>query len=141
MKVRRFVVFAVLFVGIYASCQEIGSKVATPAASTSSSVPHLVQFSGIATDVNGKPLSGTVGITFLLYREEQGGAPLWIENQNVAGGCEGPLHSSIGRDQTGWLADRRVRLRRSALARPSGFRASRTTTRVVDGRTIRTKGG
>jgi hypothetical protein len=39
-------------------------------------VPHLVQFSGIATDVNGKPLSGTIGITFLLYREEQGGAPL-----------------------------------------------------------------
>jgi len=46
-------------------------------------VPPLVKFSGTVTDVNGKPLTGTVGVTFSLYKDEQGGAPLWVETQNV----------------------------------------------------------
>jgi hypothetical protein len=46
-------------------------------------VPTLVKFSGSLTDINSKPLSGTVGVTFLLYKDEQGGAPLWMEIQNV----------------------------------------------------------
>jgi hypothetical protein len=46
-------------------------------------VPTLVNFSGVLTDVNGKPLSGIVGVTFYLYKDQQGGAPLWIETQNV----------------------------------------------------------
>src|SRR5580692_1982435 len=46
-------------------------------------VPTLVKFSGSLTDINSKPLSGTVGVTFLLYKDEQGGAPLWMETQNV----------------------------------------------------------
>jgi hypothetical protein len=46
-------------------------------------VPPLVNFSGALTDVKGKPLTGTVGVTFLLYKEEQGGSPLWMETQNV----------------------------------------------------------
>lgn len=28
-------------------------------------------------------MSGIVGVTFLLYEDEQGGAPLWLETQNV----------------------------------------------------------
>jgi hypothetical protein len=46
-------------------------------------VPPLVQFSGVLADVNGKPLAGTVGVTFYLYKDSQGGAPLWMETQNV----------------------------------------------------------
>ena len=46
-------------------------------------VPPLVNFSGVLTDVNNKPLSGTVGVTFALYADAQGGAPLWVETQNV----------------------------------------------------------
>jgi Chaperone of endosialidase len=46
-------------------------------------VPSLVSFTGMLTDVNGKPLSGVVGVTFCLYQEQQGGAPLWMETQNV----------------------------------------------------------
>jgi hypothetical protein len=46
-------------------------------------VPTLVNFSGTLTDVNGKPLSGVVGMTFYLYKDEQGGSPLWNEIQNV----------------------------------------------------------
>ena len=46
-------------------------------------VPQLVKFSGILTDDSGQPLIGTVGVTFLLYKDEQGGSPLWLETQNV----------------------------------------------------------
>jgi trimeric autotransporter adhesin len=46
-------------------------------------VPPLVNFGGVLTDVNGKPLAGVVGVTFSLYQEQDGGSPLWMETQNV----------------------------------------------------------
>lgn len=46
-------------------------------------VPTLVKFSGNVKDVNGKPVSGVAGLTFALYKDEEGGAPVWLETQNV----------------------------------------------------------
>jgi hypothetical protein len=46
-------------------------------------VPRLIRFAGSATDAEGKALSGTVGITFAIYKDQQGGAPVWMETQNV----------------------------------------------------------
>jgi hypothetical protein len=46
-------------------------------------VPTLINFSGTLTNLNGKPLSGVVGVTFCLYKDSQGGSPLWIETRNV----------------------------------------------------------
>jgi hypothetical protein len=46
-------------------------------------VPPVVKFSGVLTDVNSKALTGTVGVTFSLYNEAQGGVALWVETQNV----------------------------------------------------------
>ena len=46
-------------------------------------VPAMVNFPGTLADASGKPMTSVVGVTFLLYREQQGGAPLWIETQNV----------------------------------------------------------
>jgi len=46
-------------------------------------VPPMVKYSGVLTDANSKPLTGTVGVTFALYKESQGGAALWVETQNV----------------------------------------------------------
>src|SRR5580700_11160268 len=46
-------------------------------------VPPVVKFSGVLTDTNRQPLTGTVGVTFSLYKESQGGAALWVETQNV----------------------------------------------------------
>ena len=51
--------------------------------STAQAVPNLVGFSGTANDIAGKPLNGVVGITFALYSDQEGGAPLWLETQNV----------------------------------------------------------
>jgi hypothetical protein len=46
-------------------------------------VPPLVNFSGVLTDGGGKALNGVVGVTFYLYKDSQGGSPLWMETQNV----------------------------------------------------------
>ncbi len=55
----------------------------TVATATNAVVPPLVNFSGVLTDVNGKPLTGMLGVTFYLYKDQQGGSPLWLETQNV----------------------------------------------------------
>ncbi len=46
-------------------------------------VPPVVKLSGVLTDARSKPMTGTVGVTFSLYKESQGGAALWVETQNV----------------------------------------------------------
>jgi hypothetical protein len=59
-------------------------------------VPQLVNFSGVLTDLSGKPLTGVVGVTFLLYKDEQGGAPLWLETQNVQPDKSGHYKVTLG---------------------------------------------
>jgi len=54
----------------------------TPA-SSNTGVPALMSFASTLRDANGKPLTGVTGVTFLLYKDEQGGSPLWMETQNV----------------------------------------------------------
>jgi hypothetical protein len=46
-------------------------------------VPRLVRFSGSLSGTNGKPLSSISGVTFSLYKDSDGGSPLWVETQNV----------------------------------------------------------
>jgi hypothetical protein len=53
------------------------------ATNTNVAVPPLINFSGVLTDVNGKPMTGSVAVTFSLYSEQTGGAALWMETQNV----------------------------------------------------------
>jgi len=65
-------------------------------ASADSVVPAMVKFTGTLNDVNGKPLTGSVGVTFLLYKEETGGAPLWIETQNVQADKNGHYSVMLG---------------------------------------------
>jgi len=50
---------------------------------TASVVPRLITFSGVLKDGSGHALEGVVGVTFSLYKEQDGGAALWLETQNV----------------------------------------------------------
>jgi hypothetical protein len=59
-------------------------------AATTSQVPRLVRFSGTVTNPSdnaagsvANATASVVGITFSLYTEQTGGAPLWSEVQNV----------------------------------------------------------
>jgi len=68
-------------------CCALSMSAQQPTASANRSnvvVPPLVNFSGVLTDLNGKPLTNITGVTFFLYKDEQGGAPLWMETQNVS---------------------------------------------------------
>jgi hypothetical protein len=63
-------------------------------------VPTLVNFKGVLTDVNGKPLTGIVGVTICFYKDEQGGSPLWMETQNVAADKSGHYTVVLGSTTT-----------------------------------------
>src|SRR5580658_10227152 len=65
----------------------------TPAGSA---LPRLVRFSGAAKDPGGDPIMGVTGITFALYAEQTGGAPLWSETQNVQAGAGGHYTVLLG---------------------------------------------
>jgi Chaperone of endosialidase len=63
---------------------------------TAPEVPRMVLFNGIAKDPSGNPLPGTIGITFALYKDEEGGAPLWMEVQNASADAEGHYSVYLG---------------------------------------------
>jgi hypothetical protein len=77
-----------------AAAQMANSKAAVPSASAD--VPKLVKFSGTAKDLDGKPLSGALGVTFSLYKDQQGGSALWIETQNVQADATGHYSALLG---------------------------------------------
>jgi hypothetical protein len=68
----------------------------TPA---STQVPRLIKFSGVAKDESGKPINSVVGIMFSLYKDQQGGAPLWMETQNVQPDANGHYSVQLGSTQ------------------------------------------
>jgi hypothetical protein len=65
--------------------------------------PRLVRLGGTATELNCKPLTGVAGITFTLYSEQTGGAPLWMETQNVTADAKGHYTALLGATQSGGL--------------------------------------
>ena len=91
MKVR----IGYLVVGFLSLVLSLAGQAASSSAA-SAVVPPIVNYSGVLTDVNGKPLTGTVGVTFLLYQEQQGTAPLWMETQNVQADKGGHYSVALG---------------------------------------------
>jgi len=77
-------------------CSLFGQAQQTGAASTNSVVPTRVSFSGVLTGSNGKPLTGITGVTFSLYAGQEGGAPLWLETQNVEPDKNGNYTAQLG---------------------------------------------
>jgi hypothetical protein len=52
------------------------------------SVPSVVKFTGSLRGSQVQPSTVPIGITFALYKDEVGGAPLWMETQNVTLGSQ-----------------------------------------------------
>jgi hypothetical protein len=77
-------------------CSLLGQAQQSVATATDVIVPPLVNFSGVLSDGNGKPLTGIVGVTFYLYKEQEGGAPLWLEIQNVTPNSSGHYTVMLG---------------------------------------------
>ncbi|HLV86155.1 MAG TPA: hypothetical protein VKV39_04205 [Candidatus Sulfotelmatobacter sp.] len=56
---------------------------AQQASENSNVVPALVNFTGVLHNDHGRPITELTGITFALYKDSEGGAPMWLETQNV----------------------------------------------------------
>lgn len=65
-----------------------------------SSVPRLIRFTGALLDSAGRPRSGVVGVTFSVYSQATGGAPLWQETQNVPLDSQGRYAVLLGMTKT-----------------------------------------
>ncbi len=57
-----------------------------PTVASSAPVPQLVNYSGKAIDSQGRPIAGIAGITFSICKDQNDGAPLWMETPVVARG-------------------------------------------------------
>jgi hypothetical protein len=80
---KRAICLCMLVVFCFSSGLAQQSPTTTSEGGEHTAVPTLVNFNGAVTDANAKSLAGTVGVTFYLYSTQQGGAPLWLETQNV----------------------------------------------------------
>ncbi len=74
----------------------LNAQQAAPPAASSSTVPRLVNFSGKASDAQGKAVTGVVGITFAIYQDQSEGAPLWLETQNAQIDAKGNYTVQLG---------------------------------------------
>ena len=81
IRIRVGVGVGILIGLLFIACVLPAAAQQSPA--TNVIVPPLVKFGGLLSDINGNPLAGVVGVTFSLYKDSQGGAPLWMETQNV----------------------------------------------------------
>ena len=72
------------------------SSLSAQQASSSAVVPRLVNFSGKATDAQGKTISGIAGVTFAIYKDQSEGSPLWLETQNVQADARGNYTIQLG---------------------------------------------
>jgi hypothetical protein len=60
------------------------------------SVPRLVKFGGVVKDEGGHARTGVVGVTFAIYKDQEGGVPLWLETQNVQADSKGNYKVLLG---------------------------------------------
>ena len=73
-------------------------QTSTIATTTSTSVPNLIRYSGTLKDAQGAALASTapVGVTFAIYNQEDGGAAVWQETQNVTPEANGQYSVILG---------------------------------------------
>ncbi len=77
------VVAVVMLAPLTGVAQQASISATAGNATAGSALPHLVSYSGVLKDSTGKTLNSLTGITFLIYKDQQGGAPLWLETQSV----------------------------------------------------------
>ena len=80
--------------------QNTDARVAEPAPATEG-VPRLVQFNGTLKDASARPVSGVASVTFAIYAEQDGGAALWTETQNVLADANGHYTALLGTSTSG----------------------------------------
>ena len=69
-----------------------------PAQQASTAVPNLIRYSGILKDTQERASvpTTTVGVTFAIYNQQDGGAAVWQETQNVSIEANGQYSAVLG---------------------------------------------
>ena len=75
------------------------SSSSRPPSSPSVSVPRLINLSGVVQPVDGQPVGAVETVTFAVYADEAGGAPLWQETQQVKPDASGRYTVLLGATQ------------------------------------------
>jgi hypothetical protein len=72
--------------------------VVSPAQRTSTTaVPNLINYSGTLHPSSGLAAPGSsVGVTFAIYRQQDAGAPIWLETENVTPDSTGHYSVLLG---------------------------------------------
>jgi hypothetical protein len=97
MKVCNPIFALVLAGAALAAPGETPATHSTPAAASApTAIPALVPYSGVALKSDGGPLASEVNLTFLIYKDEAGGEPLWVESQAAAVDSTGHYKVQLG---------------------------------------------
>jgi hypothetical protein len=90
---------------------------------STTSVPNLIRYNGTLKDMQGTasiPFTA-VGVTFAIYKQRDGGAPLWQETQNVTPDANGQYNVMLGSDTMAARSDAgRTEVRAQACRLPHG---------------------
>jgi hypothetical protein len=77
--------------------QTTSASAAAPLAATAATaVPALVPFTGTLTEGEDKPISGETAISFLIFKDQTGGEPLFAETQDVIPDARGHYKVQLG---------------------------------------------
>ncbi len=60
------------------------------------SVPNLIRYGGTLKDASGAPIASATGVAFAIYKQQDGGAPVWMETQNVSTDAGGNYSVLLG---------------------------------------------
>jgi trimeric autotransporter adhesin len=70
------------------------------------SVPTFIRYEGTLHDARAAAAApGTIGVTFAIYKQQEGGAPVWMETQNVTPDASGKYSALLGSTTTTGLPD------------------------------------
>jgi hypothetical protein len=86
-----------------ASLTAAGASAGQSSSSAAVSIPQQISFKGTVKAPDGKPATGILPITFLIYEEDEGGSPLWIETQDVTLDAAGHYSVMLGARTRGGL--------------------------------------
>ncbi len=79
--------FSTLFLVSICSAQQV-----SPTA-----IPNLIRYGGTIKNAQGAAVSSaTTGVTFAIYKQQDGGAPVWMETNNVTTDAEGNYSVLLG---------------------------------------------
>ncbi len=87
---------ALLLVPSFVAVSQTISSASTPVGGALTIVPALVGYSGTALNAQGSPLSGEASITFLIFKDQTGGEPLFTETQSVVLDATGRYKVNLG---------------------------------------------